>query len=198
MLDPEQIKRFTQGVGTMKCPPMLPLALWFGIVPALDALGFASPFWVFPSFLAAVLAAVLASRWFKRTYGVVTPSADSYIGRLKGAAGFAFVLGTLGLEVLTSATQIPVRLGIIWFGAWLIWGAHASNGVRPHLYVFGAICVAVAFVPLIIGQTWSHDSWFGESRALWTIFATAFGLGWAYVCVQDYRVLRRSVREVRA
>ncbi|HEY1307244.1 MAG TPA: hypothetical protein VGF24_27000 [Vicinamibacterales bacterium] len=175
---------------------MLPLALWFGIVPALDALGFASPFWVFPSFLAAVLTAALASQWFKRTYGVVTPSADSFTLRMRGTAGVAFVAAIFGLELLATATQLAVRPGIVVLGASFIWQARASKGLRPHLYVLGAVCVAVAFVPLIISQTWSHDSWLGQSRALWTIFTTAFGLGWAYVSIQDYRVLRRSIRQV--
>jgi hypothetical protein len=187
MQNPEPIMRFTRAAAMMKDPPMLPMALWFGTVPALAVFGWVHPLGGLFSFFAAVLAAVLGSRWFKRTYGVVTPSADSFPGRVQAGGGFALIVVAV-LEALSNAARLPVRLGMIAYGAWLIRGAHVSKGLRPHLYVLGAICVGVAFVPLVIGQTLRDDSMLGG-----TIIVTAFGLGWAYVCIQDYRALRRNL-----
>ena len=187
MQDPEQIRRFTQGMAMMKDPPWLPMALWMAVVPILVQFGVIAPLWLIFSLALAGLATALGTRWFKRTYGVVTPSPDSFPGRVKAGGGFLVVVVVFAMEALSSATHLPVRLGMIAFGAWLAWGAHVSHGVRRHLYVLAAICIGLAFVPVVVGPT-SRNTLVPGS-----IIMTAFGLGWAYVCIQDYRVLVRSL-----
>jgi hypothetical protein len=81
---------------------------------------------------------------------------------------------------------------MVGFGAALFWGARASQGLRPHLYVLGTVCVLVAFVPFFIDQARRDSSLLGGTMVL-----TAFGLGWVYVCIQDYRMLVRSLANVR-
>jgi hypothetical protein len=192
MRDPEQIKRFTRGAAMMKDPPWLPMALWMAVVPALVQFGVLAPVWL-STLAAAVVATALGSRWFKRTYGVVTPSPESFAGLTRVGGGFLIVVAVWTLEWLSSAVRSPVRLGFVAFGAWLAWGAHISEGVRRHLYVLAAICGGLAFLPLVFGRSMvcTADSMAGS------IVLIAFGLGWAYVCIQDYRVLRRSLRHVQ-
>jgi hypothetical protein len=189
MQDREQIRRFTQGAAMMKDPPMLPIALWMATVPAIAQLGLVTPLGMLISFSLATVATLLGSQWFKRAYGNVTPSADSP-GRVSEGATVALFVAVFALEALSDVKRLPVRLGLVVFGVWLIWGARFSRGLRPHLYVPGAICIAVSFLPIVIGYPSNDRSMFG------TIFITAFGLGWTYVCIQDYRGLRR-VRSVR-
>jgi hypothetical protein len=185
MQNAEDIRRFTRGVAILRDPPMLPMALWFGTIPALTVWGTVHPLWVPVSFVAALLATALGSRWFRQAYGVVRPSADSVAGR---AAGAIVLIGVvLALEGVSIAAGLPVGLGLIVFGIWLIWSARTSEGLRRHLYVLGTVCIGIAFVPLVIGPTLRANSTIGG-----TIKVTAFGLGWAYVCIQDYRALRRS------
>ncbi len=187
MQDPEHIKRFTRGSAMMKDPPWLPMALWFALMPALVQLRIVPQAWWFYSLALAGLATALSARWFKRTYGVVTPSPDSFPGRVKAGWGVVLVLVVCGLEFVSTVVRAPVRLGLVAFGAWLAWGARASNGVRPHLYVLGTICVGVAVVPLVGGHRLQ------DPQTLGSIIMSAFGLGWAYVCIQDYRVLVRHL-----
>jgi len=194
MQDPEQIRRFTRGAAMMKDPPWLPIAVWMAVVPVLVQVGVIAPPWLLYLLAAAAVATALGSRWFKRAYGVVTPSEDSFPGRVRAGGGFVVVVVVLGLELLAGATRLPVRLGLVAFGAWLAWGARASQGVRSHLYVLAAICVGLAFLPLITGLA-AHRSLHNSLHA--SIFASAFGVGWVYVCIQDYRVIRKNLRNAQ-
>jgi hypothetical protein len=140
------------------------------------------------------VATAFGSRWFKRTYGVVTPSPDAF-SRLTGAgSALGLVVVVLGLTVLAAAIRLPVELGVAAFGAWLVWGGRASKGIRPHLYFLAAICVGLAFVPLMPALT-AQRSLQNSTHA--SIFSAAFGVGWAYVCIQDYRVIRRTLRNMQ-
>lgn len=184
MQDPDQIRRVTRGVAMMRDPPWLPLAVWMAVVPMLAQFGVIATPWAACWLITAVVATALASRWFKRTYGVVTPSPDAFLSA-GGLLGLAAVV--LGLTVLAAAIRLPVELGVAAFGVWLAWGARASKGTRPHLYFLAAICVGLAFLPQFSLQN--------SMRA--SIFSAAFGVGWAYVCVQDYRLIRRSLRNAQ-
>ena len=195
MQDPEQIRRFTRGVAMMKDPPWLPIAVWMAVVPVLVQVGAIAPPWLFYLLAAAAVATALGSRRFKRTYGVVTPSPDAlpeWMSRAGGVLGLVVVV--LGLELLAGASRLPVRLGLVAFGALLSRGARASQGVRSHLHVFAAICVGLAFLPLITRLA-AHRSLDNSLHA--SITASAFGVGWAYVCIQDYRALRRNLRNAQ-
>ena len=153
---------------------------------------FFHPFWL----VLAVLATALASRWFKRTYGVVSPTPDAY-SKLTGARSvLGFVVAVaLGLTMLSAALRLPVELGLAAIGAWMAWGARASEGLRPQLYVLAAICIGLAFLPLITDLTAQGPL---QNSMHASIFSTAFGGGWAYVCIQDYRVIRRSSRDAQS
>ena len=190
MQDPESIRRFTRGVATMKDPPWMPIAAWMTVVPMLVQIGVVSAQWAMVWLVTAGIATALASRWFKRTYGVVSPSPDA----LSNPTGARSVLGlaviVLGLSAIAAAIRLPVNLGVAAFGAWLAWGARASKGIRPHLYILAAICVGLALLPLMLDLT-ARRSLQNSMHA--SIFSAAFGVGWAYVCVQDYRVLRRTL-----
>ncbi len=193
MKNAEQIRRFTHGVAMMKDPPLLPTAAWFAVVPMLHTIGVIAMSWAAFSFILAVVATALASRRFKHTYGVVTASRDTY-SRLAGAGsalGIAVIV--IGLQVLAFLVRWPVELGLAAFGAWLALGARASKGIRPHLYVLAAICIGVAFVPLLAGIT-GQRSLLESTGGGGIIYVSAFGVGWVYVCIQDYRVIRRNLR----
>jgi hypothetical protein len=194
MQDPEQIRRFTRGMAMMRDPPWLPIAVWMAVVPALVQFEVIASPWLLYLLAVAVVATAVGSRRFKRTYGVVTPASDSFPARMKtgGVLGLAVVLG---LEVLAGAIGLPVRLGLAAFGAWVAWGARASQGVRSHLYVLAAICVGLAFLPLIADLAGQRSP--GNSMQA-SIFMSAFGAGWAYVCIQDYRVIRKNLRQAQA
>jgi hypothetical protein len=187
MQDPEQIRRFTRSVSMMKDPPWLPIAAWVAVVPLLfrfDVISTPSSLYLLA---VAAVATALGSRWFKRTYGLVTPSRDSFPGRMRAGGAVGVIVVVFALEVLASAIRLPVHLGFAAFGAWLALGARASQGVRSHLYVLAGICVGFAFLPLVIdlaGLPNSMDGW---------ILVSAFGVGWVYVCVEDYRVIRRNL-----
>lgn len=196
MQDPEQVRRFTRAVAMIKDPPFLPMAAWFALVPMLVQFRVIAKPWGAFWLVLAVLATALASRWFRRTYGVVSPSRDAY-SRLTGARSALglFVLVALGLTMLTAARRLPVELGLAAVGVWMARGARASEGLRPQLYVLAAICVGLAFLPLVTHLTAQRplqDSMHGS------ILSAAFGVGWAYVCIQDYRVIRRSLRDARS
>jgi hypothetical protein len=195
MPDPEQIRRFTRSVAMMKDPPWLPIAAWVAVVPALAQFDLiAAPWWLGLLAVAAV-ATALGSRRFKRTYGVVTPSPGSFSGYRMSAGGVVgLTVVVLGLELLAAAIGLPIDLGFAAFGAWLAWGARASDGVRSHLYVLAAICIGLAFVPLVANLA-DHRSLGNSMRA--TIFTSAFGVGWVYVCIQDYRAIRKNLRQAQ-
>jgi hypothetical protein len=193
MQDPERIKRFTRGVAIMRDPPWIPIAVWMSVVPMLAQFGVIAAPWELYSFPVAALATALASHWFKRTYGIVTPSPGALRGTGSGClnVGVAAVV-FLGLQLLTVATRLPVELGVLAFGAWLAWGARASKGLRPHLYLLAAIVVGLAFLPLINNLTAR-----GSLQYYGAIFMSAFGVGWLYVCLQDFRAIRRSLRDAQ-
>jgi hypothetical protein len=197
MQDPEQVRRFTRAVAMMKDPPLLPMAAWFAVVPMLVQSSVIARPWGAFWLVVAVLASALASRWFKRTYGVVSPSPDDAYWRLTGARSALglVVVKALGLTMLTAALRLPVELGLAAVGAWVAWGARASEGVRPHLYVLAAICIGLAFLPLITDLTAQRPL---QNSIRASIFSVAFGAGWAYVCIQDYRVIRRSLRDAQS
>jgi hypothetical protein len=195
MQDPESIRHFTRGVAMMNDPPWMPIATWMALVPMLVQFGVMTAPWATAWLLMAVTATALALRWFKRAYGSVSLSPNAYSklagpGSVLGLAVVAF-----GLSMLAAAIRLPVELGVAAFGAWLAWGAHASKGIRSHLYVLAAICVGLAFVPLLPDLT-TPRSLQNSMRA--SIFSAAFGVGWAYVCIQDYRVLRSTLRSVQS
>jgi hypothetical protein len=195
MQDPESIKRFTRGMAMMKDPPWMPIAAWMAVVPMLVQCGVVTAPWATFWLIMAAMSTALASRWFKRTYGVVSPSPDAH-SKLAGAGslvGLAVVV--LGLSAVAAAIRLPVELGVAAFGAWLAWGARASKGIRPHLYVLAAICVGLALLPLMPDLT-TQRSLQNSMRA--SIFSAAFGVGWAYVCLQDFRVIRRTLRSVQS
>ena len=149
--------------------------------------------WVWCLLAVAAVATALGSRWFKRAYGVVTPSSDSFPGWMGAGGGLGLAVVVVGLEVLRR------RPGYRWTSAWSRsapgWrGARASQGVRTHLYFLAAICVGLAFLPLIANLT-VHRSLKNSERA--SIFSSAFGVGWVYVCIQDYRVIRKNLRNAR-
>jgi hypothetical protein len=193
MQDPEPIRRFTRGVALMRDPPWLPIAAWIAVVPTLGQFGVIAVPWAAFWLGVAVATTALASRWFKRTYGVVTPSPGALRGAGPGCLNLAVAAAIfLGLQSLTVVTRLPVELGVLAFGAWLAWGARASQGIRPHLYVLAAIVVGLAFLPLINNLT--AQRWLQIYGA---IFMSAFGAGWVYVCIQDYRVIRRSLRNAQ-
>jgi len=195
MQDPEQIRRFTRGVAIMRDPPWMPIAVWMAVIPMLVQFGVIATPWATCWLIIAVVATVLASRWFKRTYGVVTPSPGALRGTGSGClnVGVAAVV-ILGLNLLAVAIRLPVELGVVAFGAWLAWGARASKGIRPHLYLLAAICVGLAFLPLINDLTAQRPP---QNSGRAAIFMSAFGVGWVYVCIQDYRVIRRSLRNAQ-
>ncbi len=190
MQDPEQIRRFTRSVATMKDPPWLPIAVWVAVVPLLVQFDVIAPAWLVYLLAVAAVATALGSRWFKRTYGVVTPSPESFPGRMSAGGALGLVVVLLGLEVLAGALGLPIRLGLAAVGAWAAWEARASDGVRSHLYVLAAICVGLAFLPLVADLT-GHRSWPTSMHA--SIFMSAFGVGWVYVCIQDYRAIRKNL-----
>jgi len=196
MQDPEQVRRLTRAVAMMKDPPLLPMAAWFAVVPMLVQSRVISKPWGAFWLVLAVLATALASRWFKRTYGVVSPTPDAY-SKLTGArSALGFVVAVaLGLTMLSAALRLPVELGLAAIGAWMAWGARASEGLRPQLYVLAAICIGLAFLPLITDLTAQGPL---QNSMHASIFSTAFGAGWAYVCIQDYRVIRRSLRDAQS
>lgn len=195
MQDPEQVKRFTRAVAIIKDPPLLPMAAWFAFVPMLVQWSVMAKPWGMFWLVVAVLATALASRWFKRTYGVVSPSPDAY-SRVAGTRrGLALVVaGALGLTILTAALRLRVELGLAAVGVWLACGARASEGLRPQLYVLAAICIGLAFLPLITDLTAQHPL---ENSMHASVFSAAFGIGWAYVCIQDYRVIRKSLGDAQ-
>jgi hypothetical protein len=189
----EQIRRFTFSVATMKDPPWLATAAWFAVVPMLHAVGVIQASWAAISFILAVATTALASRRFKRTYGVVTASRDTY-SRLNGRGiGLAIMVVVVGLQLLSVLLRLPVQLGLAAVGAWFAIGARASKGIRPHLYGLAAICVGLAFVPLIADMTGRH-SLLTSMDGFGNIYVSAFGVGWVYVCIQDYRLIRRNLR----
>ncbi len=196
MQDPEQIRRFTRGMAMMKDPPWLPIAVWMAVVPALVEFHLLARPWYWYSLAVAIVAAVLASRRFKRTYGVVTPSPDSSGGgwMFRAPGGLAALAAFVSLQLVAVAIRLPVELGLVAFGGWLAWGARASEGLRRHLYVFAAICFGLAFIPLIAILA-GHRSL--PNYLLGSIFMSAWGAGWTYVCVQDYRVIRRNLRQAQ-
>lgn len=197
MQDPESIRRFTHGIAMMKDPPFLPIATWFAVVPVFHVFGATATSWAAISFILAVVATVLASRRFKRTYGVVTASHDAYSLLAGRGIGLAILAVSFCLQVLSVVLKLPVQLGFAALGAWFAIGARASKGIRPHLYVLAAICVGLAFVPLIAditGRRWLLTSTAGGGN----IFVSAFGAGWAYVCIQDYRAIRNSLRQAQS
>jgi hypothetical protein len=195
MQDPESIRRFTRGVALMRDPPWLPIAAWLAVVPMLGQLNVIGTPWAACLLLLAVAATALATRRFKRTYGVVkvAPSAPQGAGHGCLTASLLAV-AVIGLNLLAVAIRLPVALGLAAFGAWLAWGARASKGIRPHLYFFAAIVVGLSFGPLI-GNLAGYRTL--PKSLLTSIFATAYGIGWAYVCIQDYRVLRRTLRHAQ-
>jgi hypothetical protein len=195
MQDPESIRRFTRGVAMMKDPPWMPIATWMALVPMLVQFRVVTAPWATCWLIIAVVATAVASRWFKRTYGVVSPSPDAYSKLADAGSLVGLAVVVLGLSVLAAAIRLPVELGVAAFGAWLAWGARASKGIRSHLYVLAAICVGLAFVPLLPDLT-TQRSLQNSMRA--SIFSAAFGVGWAYVCIQDYRVLRSALRSVQS
>jgi hypothetical protein len=143
-------------------------------------------FWL----VTAIVATASASRWFKRTYGVVTLSPDASSGRM-GAGSAIGIVVAIGLQILAVAVRLPVELGLAALGVWLAFGARASKDIRPHLYVLAAICIGLAFVPLIADITAQRPLLKSMGG---TIYVSAFGAGWVYVCIQDYLVIRRSLR----
>jgi hypothetical protein len=193
MHEAERIMRFTHGVAMMKDPPFLPMAAWFAVVPVLRTFGMIATFWAAISFILAVVVTALASRRFKRTYGVVTASRDAY-SRLAGRGiGLLILVVVVSLQIWSVLMRLPVQLGLAALGAWFAIGARASKGIRPHLYILAAICVGLAFVPLIADIT-GRPSLLTSTRGGGNIYVSAFGVGWVYVCVQDYRMIRRNLR----
>jgi hypothetical protein len=196
MQDPEQIRRFTRGVAMMKDPPWLPIAAWMAVVPVLVQLEVIARSWLWYLLGVAAVATALGSRWFKRTYGVVKPSPDSFPERMGAGAGGVLRVAAVffGLELLAGAIRLPVSLGWAAAGAYLAWAARASLGVRSHLYLLAAICVGLAFLPLVsdVAGRRSLPNSMNE-----TIILSAFGVGWVYVCIQDYRAIRRNLRNVQ-
>ncbi len=63
--------------------------------------------------------------------------------------------------------------------------------MRPHLYVLAAICFGLAVMPLIAIHRRPPNPLY------LAIFTSAFGAGWTYVCIQDYRVIRRNLRQAQ-
>lgn len=183
MQDADRIGRFTRGFATLKDPPFLPVALWFGVMPLVRERGYLSPAWAAVTFLLATATTLIGIRWFRRAYGIVT------LERHEPTAGvkFAAVMSVIVLEVVSTAAHLPVRLGLLAFAAFLAWGGWINGGLRRHLYVLSVICGVLAVLP---GLT-------GDGRQFGVAMTTACGLGWAYVCVQDYRVLTRGFSDVR-
>jgi hypothetical protein len=177
MQDAEEIRRFTRGFTTVKDPPFLPIALWVALVPLAQELGYLSSRAATLTFALAFVATIMGARWFKRSFGVVTleprmPSA---------AVSAAVVLATVALETASTASGLPVRLGLLVFAVFLASGGRLNGGLRRHLYVLAIIVGLVALLPEVLGARFT------------VVFMTSFGLGWVYVCVQDYRILRRSL-----
>ena len=67
------ITRLASDVGTLKDPPWLPIALWLGVVPALQELGFLNAAGGVAGFVLACVAALVLARLYRRRYGTVTP-----------------------------------------------------------------------------------------------------------------------------
>ena len=181
-LEPEDIRGFTRAYGLMGDPPWLPIAAWVAVVPFLNHVGYLGPSGMGLSFALAAVTTAAATRWYRRTYGVVTPSRPKPWA-VRPAVGVLVVAAVLALEALSSVAALPVRLGIGVFGAYLAWGATASGGYRKHLYVFAAICALVAFVPVVLG---------GDLELQGVVIQTGFGLGWCFVCIADHLVVIKS------
>jgi hypothetical protein len=181
-IEAESIRKFTRAYGLMADPPWLPIAAWIASVPLLSYLGYvgSSVFWL--SLLAAAAATAIATRWYRRTYGVVAPSQPKPLVA-RPVTGIVLLVAMFALEVIASSSNLDVRLGILLFGAYLAWGAVSSGGFRKHLFVLAAICALLAFLPLVIG----------DSQLQGVVIQTAFGLGWCFVCVADHRVVQRNL-----
>lgn len=180
-LEAESIRKFTRAYGLMRDPPWLPVAAWMATAPLMNYLGYigSSALWLL--LLAAAAATAIATRWYRRTYGVVAPSLPKPVVA-RPLIGVACVVSVVALEAISQVWNIGVRLGVLAFGAYLAWGAVSSGGFRKHLFVLAAICALLAFLPLVIG----------DSQLQGVVIQTAFGLGWCFVCVADYRTLQRS------
>jgi hypothetical protein len=195
MQDPESIRRFTRGVALMRDPPWLPIAAWLAVVPMLGQLGVIGTPWGACLLLLAVAGTALASHRFKRTYGVVKVAPAAPLGAWPGCLTVSLLaVAIIGLNVLATVVRLPVALGLTAFGAWLAWGARASKGIRPQLYFFAAIMLVLSFGPLI-GNLAGYRTL--PNSLLTAIFTTSYGIGWAYVCIQDYRMLRRALRHAQ-
>lgn len=181
-LRPENIRGFTRAYGLMRDPPWLPIAAWVAVVPFLNHVGYIGSSGMWLSLALAAVTTAVATRWYRRTYGVVTPSRPKpWV--VRPVVGVLVVAAVVTLEVLSSVAALPVRLGIGVFGAYLAWGATTSGGYRKHLFVLAAICALVAFVPLVLG---------GDLEFQGVVIQTGFGLGWCFVCIADHLVVIKS------
>jgi hypothetical protein len=186
MQDADRIGHFIRGFPTLKDPPFLPVALWFGVMPLLRERGYVSDGWAGVTFLLANVMTVIGVRWFRRSYGVVTLERQEPSAGLKVAA----LISVFVLEVVSTAARLPVRLGLLAVAVFLAWGGWMNGGLRRHLYVLSVICGILAVLPGLSGVLLPGLR--ADGRQLGVVMITAFGLGWAYVCVQDYRVLTRG------
>lgn len=184
----ENIRGFTRAYGLMGDPPWLPIAIWVAVAPLLKYLGYIGSSAVGMSLVLAAVLTAVATQWYRRTYGVVRPS-QPRPWVVRPVVGLLVVASVVALEIVSSMVPLPVRLGIAVFGAYLAWGAVASGGYRKHLYVLAAICVLVAFVPLVLG---------GDFELQGVVIQTAFGLGWCLVCIADLRVVMKGFAAHRA
>jgi hypothetical protein len=179
--DPTDLRRFTRVYPLIKDPPWLPIAAWIAIVLPLAQLGYVGAATMVLSLAAASAATVVAKRWFRRTYGVVTPTHPLPLAARPGT-GFALLLLVFALEALSQALGWRIRLGILAFGAALAWSAWAFGGFRNQLLILAAICAALAFLPFVVP----------EPNLQYALFYFAFGIGWCVVCVWDYRVIAKA------
>jgi hypothetical protein len=169
-------------------PPWLPMAAWVALAPLLKYVGYIGSTTVTGSLVLAAVLTALATQWYRRTYGVVTPSQPKpWV--VRPVTGFLVIVTVIALEILSGLLSLPVRLGIAAFGAYLAWGAIVAGGYRRHLYVLAAICVLAAFVPLVLG---------GDFQLQGVVIQTAFGLGWCLVCIADLRVVMKGFALHRA
>jgi len=178
----ENIRGFTRAYGLMGDPPWLPIAIWVAVAPLLKYLGYIGSSAVAMSLVLAAVLTAVATQWYRRTFGFVRPSHPKpWV--VRPVVGLLVVAAVVALEILSSLVPLPVRLGIALFGAYLAWGAIASGGYRKHLFVLAAICVLVAFVPLVVG---------GDFELQGVVIQTAFGFGWCLVCIADLRVVMKG------
>jgi len=176
------LQRFTRAYPTItKDPAWLPVAAWTAVVLPLARVAYLHVLIVLLSLVLAIVATVLARRWFRRTYGFVTPTRPLPL-LYRPAFGIPFWLTAIAIEWLSRWLGWPVHLGVLAFSALFAWSALASGGFRRHLLVLAAICAALAFLPLLIAEEWRQD----------VVFFAAFGTGWCIVCVMDYRVVTRN------